>query len=33
LGGKLRVVIRGEQSKIGKLLARIDRLKVQYSIS
>jgi hypothetical protein len=32
-GKKLRVAIRGERSKIGKLLARIDRLKVEYSIS
>ena len=32
-GKKLRVAMRGERSKIGKLLARIDRLKVDYSIS
>jgi hypothetical protein len=33
LGKKLRVAMKGEQSKIGKLLARIDRLKVAYRIS
>jgi hypothetical protein len=33
VGEKLRVAIEAEQSKISRLLARFDRLKVEYSIS
>ena len=33
VGEKLRVAMRGQESEIGKLLARIERLKVEYSIS
>jgi hypothetical protein len=32
-GKKLRVAVRGDESKIGKLLARFDKLKVEYRIS
>jgi hypothetical protein len=33
VGEKLRVAIEAEKSKIGRLLARLDRLKVEYRIS